>query len=441
MEFYFGLSDIIQIFVILIMILLSAFFSSAETAMTTVNKLRIKAIADEGNVKAVRLLKIIDEPSKMLSAILIGNNLVNIATSALATTMVTRWLMQFGYDAIAPAVTTVGLTLLVLFFGEITPKTLATLYSEQLALAFSGIISGWIVIATPLIYVLHSSSQAFLKLFGIDPSQINDAFTEEDIRNIVEASHEDGEIESEEREMINNVFDFDDSVAKDIMVPKVDISFFNVNATYDEILEQYRNTMYTRYPVYEENSDNVIGIINIKDILLQNNSEDFILRQILRPVLYTHELKNTSDLFKEMRKQHMSLAIVLDEYGITSGIVTIEDIIEEIVGEINDEYDDSKDDSPLKINDNEYEVSGAMSLDDLIDNLKLEELGLTLQSEGYDSVGGLMIELLDHLPEEGEEVCTDSGIKLRVDSMQGNHIEKVHVFLPEITIDTEDEFS
>ena len=248
----------------------------------------------------------------------------------------TRWLAGTGLAALAAGISTGVLTLLVLVFGEITPKTCATIHSERIALAYAPLIYGWMLVATPLIFVMNNLAMGILFLMRVDPGDKSETYTEEEIRTIVEVSHEDGVIEPEERMMINNVFDFGDATAKDIMVPKVDMSFLNVTASYSDMLELYKEDKYTRYPVYEETTDNVIGMINVKDLLIYEDKEHFNARNILREVLYTHEHKKTSDIMLEMKKSATNLAIVLDEYGVTSGMVTMEDLLEEIIGDIRD---------------------------------------------------------------------------------------------------------
>ncbi len=424
-------SDAIQVLILMALVGLSAFFSSAETALVTVNKIRIRNLIEEGNRRAAILSKVIEDQGKMLSAILIGNNIVNISASSLATILVTRWLSGTGLAAVAAGISTGALTLIVLVFGEITPKTCATIHSEKIALAYARIIYTWMFIATPLIFIMNNLSMGILFLMRVDPNDKSDSYTEEEIRTIVDVSHEDGVIEPEEREMINNVFDFGDANAKDIMVPKVDMSFLNMNATYNDMMELYKENKYTRYPVYEETTDNVIGMINVKDLLIYEDKEHFDARNILRSVLYTHEHKKTSDLLLEMKKSSTNLAIVLDEYGVTSGMVTIEDLLEEIVGDIRDEYDEDEERLVRQLSDREYMVAGAMSLDDLNNYLKLDEQNLRLESEDYDSIGGIIIGLLDHLPHVGEEVTTENGIRLVVDSVEKNRISEVHLYLPE----------
>ncbi|MCC8163499.1 MAG: hemolysin family protein [Lachnospiraceae bacterium] len=425
-------SDAIQVLILIILVACSAFFSSSETAMTTVSRIRVRNLVEEGDRRAEILSSLIEEPGKMLSAILIGNNIVNISASALATTLATKWLGGVG-----PGISTGALTLIILVFAEVTPKTKATIQAEKIALKNARPIYVWTVIATPLIFIINKLSIALMFLMGVNPNEKTDSYTEQEIRTIVDVSHEEGVTSHEEREMINNVFDFGDSTAKDVIVPKVDMDFVQVDATYQEVIDLYRQKKYTRYPVYADNTDTVIGMINVKDLLIYEDKEHFSVRNILRSVLYTHELKKTSDLMLQMRKSSINLAIVLDEYGVTCGMVTIEDLLEEIVGDIRDEYDDDEDELIRKLSDHEYIVDGAMSLDDLNEKLGLEEKDLLLESEGYDSVGGVLIELLDHLPAAGEEASTEGGVRLLAETVEHNRIAQVHIWLPDSEETTE----
>lgn len=412
--------DAIQLLILVILLGLSAFFSSAETALTTVNRIRIMNLAEEGNRKARTLLKVVDDSGKMLSAILIGNNIVNITASSLATILATE---LFGNKGIGIA--TGVLTILILVFGEITPKTLATTSSEKLALAYAGIIHYIMIILTPVIFLINKLSRGFLRVLRVDPNAKTDVMTENELRTIVDVSHEDGVIESEERQMIYNVFDFGDSLAKDIMIPRVDMIFAHIDATRDELIDIFKKEKFTRLPVYEESTDDVIGILNMKDLLLYDKDAQFCVKDILREAYFTYEYKKTSELMIEMRKDSNNLAIVLDEYGATAGLITLEDLLEEIVGEIRDEYDEDEEDLIRSLSENEYLIEGSMKLDDVND-----ALGLTLDSEDYDSVGGLVIELLDRLPEEHESVETEDGIILEVEKIDKNRIDTVHLTVP-----------
>lgn len=413
--------DAIQICLLILLLLLSAFFSSAETSLTTVNKIRIKTLADEGNKRAQTLLKIIDQSGKMLSTILVGNNIVNISASSLATTLAIRF---FGNNAVG--IVTGVLTLLVLIFGEITPKTMATVHSERIALAYSPVIWPMMRIMTPVIFVINQLSSLVLKLVRFDPSQADNTMTEQELRTLVDVGHEDGVIESEERQMIYNVFDFGDAQARDIMVPRVDMVSVSLEDSYENIRSVFRTEKFSRLPVYENDRDNIVGIINIKDFLFVENRENFQVSSIMYEPYFTYEYKKTSELMMEMREKSISLTIVLDEYGAAIGMITLEDLLEELVGEIRDEYDEDEKDLIQKLNDREYLIEGSMKLDD-INNA----LNLSLESDDYDSIGGYIIEKLDHLPAPGETVTTETGITLKTEEMNKNRIDKVHLYLPE----------
>lgn len=257
--------------------------------------------------------------------------------------------------------------------------------------------------------------------------------TEEELRTIVDVSKENGVIESEEHEMINNLFDFGDAQAKEVMIPRPDMTFANVNNTYDELIDIFQEDKFTRLPVYEDTTDNVIGILNMKDLLLCKDKEHFSVRDIMREPYFTFEHKNTAELFIEMRKSSISLAIVLDEYGATAGLITLEDLLEEIVGEIRDEYDTDEEDPILPLNDREFIVSGSTNLQDLCD-----ELDLNFSSEDYDTIGGYLLGLLDHLPEKNEIIITDDNVLLRVEQMDKNRIEKVYIKKPDFPPDESD---
>lgn len=412
-------SDYIQLLILILLIGLSAFFSSAETALTTVNKIRIRNLAEAGDKSAVTLTKVLEDQGKMLSAILVGNNVVNLTASSMSTTLAMNiWSNK------AVGIATGVLTLVILVFGEISPKTISTLYSEKISLKYAKIIYLFMTVMTPVIYAVNVLSSGFLRLVHVDPNRKQEAITEDELRTIVEVSHEEGVIESEEKKIINNVFDFGDSVAKDIMVPRIDMAMVEVGATYDELIDIFREEKYTRMPVYEETTDNVIGIINMKDVLLIDQNEEFHVRDLLREPLYTYEYKNTAELMVEMRQTSNNMIIVLDEYGATAGMITLEDLLEEIVGEIRDEYDEDEEQELVEVGPGEYVVEGSMKLDDLNDLLELE-----LESEDYDSIGGLIIGQLDRLPEEGESVVCD-GIRLVVDRLDKNRIDRVHMYLP-----------
>ncbi len=420
-------SGVIQLIILIVLVLLSAFFSSAETAFSTVNRVRMKTLEDEGNKKAKKVNLILDNYSKMISTILIGNNIVNIAASSLATTLAIRINLIVG-------IATGILTIVVLLFGEIIPKTWANLYNESISLVYGPIIYFLMQALTPVIIVVDVLSKAIMRLLHIDPNKKISTMTEGELKTYVDVSHEEGVIETEEREIIYNVFDFSDAVAKDIMIPRINMVTVNVNANYDKVFSVFKDSMYTRIPVYEEDKDNIIGLINVKDFLLTPNPASFSVRSILRKAHYTYEFKKSADLMLELRDSTSSVAFVLNEYGATIGMITLEDLLEEIVGEIRDEYDADEAEFIREVGERTYLVEGSMKLDDINDALDTD-----LDSKDYDSIGGIIIEHLDRLPEEGEEVRLEDGTSLKVMNIDQNRITQVQLILPESTTDEDTE--
>lgn len=416
-----GPSETGQLIAVIILLCLSAFFSSSETALTTVNQIRMRTLADNGDKRAARVLHVTGNPGKMLSAILIGNNIVNLSASSISTSLAIHLFGNTG-----AGIATGILTFLILIFGEVTPKTMATIKADSMSLTVAAPIGFLMKILTPVIFIINKLSLGLMFLLHVNIKDAQKKMTEEELRTIVDVSQENGVIEHEERDMIHNLFDFGDAEAKEIMVPRIDMTFVQADATYQEVLDIFRQDMFTRLPVYEDSTDNVIGIINMKDFLLQNDTPEFSVRNLLREPYFTYEHKNTADLFLEMRKSSISLAIVLDEYGVTAGLITLEDLLEEIVGEIRDEYDADEEDDITRISDREFYVLGSANLDDVS-----EALSLHFTSDDYDTIGGYCLGLLDHLPEKNEIILTDNNILIRIDRMEKNRIERIYIRLPE----------
>lgn len=403
-----GPSETGQLITVIILLCLSAFFSSSETALTTVNQIRMRTLADNGDKRAARVLRVTGNPGKMLSAILIGNNIVNLSASSISTSLAIHLFGNTG-----AGIATGILTFLILIFGEVTPKTMATIKADSMSLTAAAPIGFLMKILTPVIFIINKLSLGLMFLLHVNIKDAQKKMTEEELRTIVDVSQENGVIEHEERDMIHNLFDFGDAEAKEIMVPRIDMTFVQADATYQEVLDIFRQDMFTRLPVYEDSTDNVIGIINMKDFLLQNDTPEFSVRNLLREPYFTYEHKNTADLFLEMRKSSISLAIVLDEYGVTAGLITLEDLLEEIVGEIRDEYDADEEDDITRISDREFYVLGSANLNDVS-----EALSLHFTSDDYDTIGGYCLGLLDHLPEKNEIILTDNNILIRIDRME-----------------------
>ncbi len=423
-------TGVIQIVSLLILVLLSAFFSSAETAFSTVNRVRVRTLAQENNKRAIRAQGILDQYGKMLSAVLIGNNIVNLSASSVMTTLAIK---LWGSKAVGIA--TGVLTFVILMFGEIVPKTWAMQRADAIALFYSGIIRMLMTVLTPVIFLVDKLSNWILRLLHISSDGNNFRITEKELKTYVDVSHEGGVIETEERELIYNVFDFGDTVAKDIMIPRIQMTTISLDATYDEVLSTFQACMFTRIPVYDEDPDHIIGLINIKDFILVKDKEKFQIKKILREAYYTYEYKNVSDLLMEIREKSCNIAFVLSEYGATVGMITMEDMIEELVGEIRDEYDGDEEELIQETEDGSYLVEGGMKLNDIND-----ALGFEMESEDYDSIGGLLIERLDdRLPKDQETIVLENGISLQAVGVQDNRILKVLITPPKPEAQTEEE--
>lgn len=409
---------LVQLVVLVILLIGSAFFSASETALMSISKIDARHMVDQ-NIKNAKIVsKLVEDPNKLLGAILVGNNIVNIGASSLATVIATGIFKSAG-----AGIATGVMTLLILIFGEITPKSLSTQKAHEVACFVARPISILVVIFNPLVKVLMFISNLIIRLFGGKIDTSKPFITTDELKTIVTVSHEEGVIEEEEKEMIYNVFGFGDSFTKDVMIPRTDMIAVDANATYEEIIDLYKQEQFSRMPVYQESHDNIIGVIYVKDLLLkQFNPEDFVMADFLRDVYFVHEFKRIDELFKEMRSKKIGMAIVVDEYGGTSGIVTLEDLIEEIVGDIDDEYDMTED-SFVKLNDKEYLVDGSFRISDFND-----ELHLDISSNEFDSIGGFIIGLLDRFPDEGE-VVTYEGITFRVQETMNNRINKLKVTL------------
>lgn len=405
-----------QIVSLIILIGLSGFFSMSETALMSLNKIKLRHMVEEGVAGAKSVEKLIEDPNKLLGAILIGNNVVNIGASSLATVLATN---IFGNSGVGIA--TGVITILVLIFGEITPKSIAKQKSETVALMVVKPIQFIVFIFKPFVYVFTIISSLFIRLLGGDPNKAESFITEEELKTMVDVSEEEGVLENVEKEMIFNIFDFVDLQVKDVMVQRVDIVVVDEEATYDEVMDIIKSEQFSRIPVYSETIDNVIGVINVKDFaMVENIREDFNVTKYVREPFYTFEFKKIVELFKEMKKARNHIAVVLDEYGGTVGLVTIEDLVEEIVGEIEDEYDE-EDNSIEVIKENEYVVDGSARLHDIS-----ELLGVDIDSEEFDSVGGLMIGALGRMPEEKEEVVSND-ITFIAEEIDKNRIKKVRL--------------
>lgn len=404
-----------QIFILICLFILSAFFSASETALTSLSKIRLRNMVDEGAKNAVLIQKIVNDPNKLLSAILIGNNIVNIGASSLATSIAIN---VWGDKGVGIA--TGILTIIILICGEITPKSFAAQNSEKVSQLVIKPIAACVFIFTPFVFLLNIVTNVLLKILGNDKRDQKPLITESELLTMVNVSHEEGVLEIDEREMINNVVDFGNSDAKDVMVPRTDMIAVPISATYSDIVEVFKKEQFSRLPVYEESFDNIVGIISYKDLIFFENTDDFSLEKYMREPYFTYESKPCRELFAQMRTKRISMAIILDEYGGTSGIVTLEDLLEEIVGDISDEYDDASEEIKV-IREDEYIVEGTTKIDDVN-----EMIGTKFESEDFDSIGGYVIGIIGRFPEQGETIETDN-VKFIVEEVDKNRIEKLRI--------------
>ncbi|MCR5310906.1 MAG: hemolysin family protein [Lachnospiraceae bacterium] len=417
---------VIQLIVLGVLVVLSSFFSASETALVSLNRVKVRSLAEEGRKHSKTLEKVISKYDRMITTILVGNNIVNLSASALATALTIRL-----WGNIYVSLATGALTLLILIFGEIIPKTLARRHCEGLSLAVAPVIRFLMALLFPIVFILDKIVLFFFFITG-QKDVYKNRITESEFRTYVNVSHEDGVIESDEKAIINNVFDFRESVAKDIMIPRIDMTSISINATYKEVMKVFRESMYTRLPVYRDEKENIIGFINIKDLIRLKDSASFTVSKFLREAYYTYEFKKTNDLLVELRNASINLAFVNDEYGDTVGMITLEDLLEEIVGEIRDEYD--QDEAGLiKQKDGGYLIEAKMRLEDIND-----AIGTSFESEDYDTIGGLVLDQLDRIPEDKETVSLQDGTLLKVVGIKQNRIVNVFVRLPESEADDED---
>ena len=422
----------VLIILLIILVCGSAFFSASETALTSLSKIRLRNMVDENIKNADIIAKLVEDPNRLLSSILVGNNLVNNGASALTTALA---IQMFGGDAESGAgIATIIITIIILIFGEITPKTVAAQKAEKVALLVCKIINFCVIIFKPVVAVLNVLTGFLTRLFGCIPGEKVPLITAAELKTIVNVSHEEGVLELDERTMINNVFDFGDSKAKDVMTPRTDIIAVPLDVTYDEYVHMVKNEGFSRIPVYGEDLDDIVGILYVKDIFFLDEDE-FSAETFMREPLFTYESKPIAELLAEMKNSRLGVAIVLDEYGGTSGLVTMEDMVEEIVGDIEDEYDDDEEEIEF-IKENEFVVDGSTRLEDFN-----EMVGTELNCEEVDTIAGYILVKLGNFPVVGQELETD-GLKIVVEEMEKRRIEKVHIFKieeEEETAETEEE--
>ena len=411
--------NILQIGLLIVLLLGSGFFSASETSLMSLSKIRIRYMEEEG-VKGAKLVSsLIEKSSDLLSSILVGNNVVNIAATSVSTSL---FINIFGDGGVAIA--TAVMTVLVLIFGEITPKTIAANSPEKIAVIVSKPISIIMKITKPIVWVFNLLTGIIFKIMGIENDGVKPFITEEELKAMVNVSHEEGVLEIEEREIINNVFQFGDMQAKEAMIQRLDMIAVNIEDSYDEIIELFKSEKLSRLPVYQESIDDIVGILNIKDIIFLSDEEiqNFNIKNYVREAFFTYEFKKITQLLEEMKKEKSQMAIVVDEYGGTAGLLTIEDLVEVIVGDIDDEYDEEEEEI-VKVSDNEYLVEGSTKISDVN-----EQIGINFESDEFDSIGGFIIGYLKRIPEENELIEVGN-VKFSVESIDKNRINKLRIFV------------
>ncbi|MGI6144694.1 MAG: HlyC/CorC family transporter [Clostridia bacterium] len=410
-------AQVFQLIFLIVLLCLSAFFSASEAAIFSANKVKIRHLAEEGNKRAILLRRLLEQPGRPISTILIGNNVVNIGSTALATSLAITFFGSSG-AGIATAV----MSVLILIFGEITPKTLVARRPEDFSLRTSGFIDKLGKVLSPLIYVLNAFTNMLVKL--VDGSVKEKQFiTEEELRMLVNVGEEEGFIDEDEREMIDSIFEFDDTLVREVMVPRIDIHALEVEDTLENAIKLIMQVGHSRIPVYEQTVDNIIGVIYAKDLLkifFEPAREKITLKELMRPAYYVPESKKVRDLFAELRKEQVHMAIILDEYGGTAGIATIEDLIEEIVGEIQDEYD-REEQAIKKMEDGSFLVDARTSISEINEEIKID-----LSDDEYDTISGVVFHHLGRLPNEGEELYIGN-LQVKVEKIMGRRIEKLRL--------------
>ena len=407
----------INIILIILLVAFSAMFSSCETAFSTVNKMRLKNNADQGSAKAAKALRLAESFDNSLTTILIGNNIVNIASTSISTVLFTD---LFGAKGVGIA--TVVMTVVVLIFGEILPKTFAKENSEKCAYFFAGPLSALIVLFTPLSFIFTAIKNTVSKLYS--SSEKTPSVTEDELKCIIDEIEEEGVLEESESDLVRSALDFDETIVSEILTPRVKIVGVEINSSIEEIKNVFLTEMYSRLPVYEKNIDNIVGIITQKDFfkMISENRSD--IQNIIQDVVFISEFKLINDALHEMQRSKTHMSVIIDQYGGTKGIITMEDIIEELVGEIYDENDEI---TPLmtKISDDVYEASGELTVTEMLETLGYPGNYIATNA---NTVSGWIMELTGHIPDQGELIQNDC-FEIRITEMNGKKISKIQITL------------
>lgn len=407
----------INIILIILLVAFSAMFSSCETAFSTVNKMRLRSNADQGSTKAAKALRLAESFDNSLTTILIGNNIVNIASTSISTVLFTD---LFGAKGVGIA--TVVMTVVVLIFGEILPKTFAKENSEKCAYFFAGPLSALIVLFTPLSFIFSAIKNIVSKLYA--SSEKTPSVTEDELKCIIDEIEEEGVLEESESDLVRSALDFDETIVSEILTPRVKIVGVEINSSIEEIKNVFLTEMYSRLPVYEKNIDNIVGIITQKDFFKMISESRSDIQNIIQDVVFISEFKLINDALHEMQRSKTHMSVIIDQYGGTKGIITMEDIIEELVGEIYDENDEI---TPLmnKISDNVYEASGELTVTEMLETFGYPENYIATNA---NTVSGWIMELTGHIPDQGELIQNDC-FEIRITEMNGKKISKIQITL------------
>lgn len=427
----------IQIVLIVVLTLINAYFAASEMAIVSVNKSKIHRLSEEGNKKAKLVEKLLDQPTNFLSTIQVAITLAGFFNSASAATGISKsfadvlknWSVPYA-DTIAVALITILISFITLIFGELVPKRIALQKAESYSMFCAKPILVISKIASPFIKILSWSTKFILRIFGMADENVEESLSREEIRSMVESGQENGVFNEIETDMITNIFEFDDSLALNVMTPRTDVYCIDINDALSDNIDQMMTMQYTRIPVYDDSIDNIIGILNMKDFAIEARKVGFDnvdIKKLLRKPYFVLETKNIDDLFRELQKEHQHIAILVDEYGGFSGIITVEDLIEEIMGDIEDEYDHDDEPKLQKIDNNNYIVDGNYLLDDLDD-----ELDLKLSNNNHDTIGGFVLHLLGEIPEENQQRTVKyENLTFLIISVKGNRVTKIKLTINE----------
>lgn len=405
------------IVVLVVLISTSAFFSSSETALMSVNQIRLRQEAQAGDKSSIHVLRLLEKPQELISAILIGNNIVNIAASSIATVLFTAL-----YGSKGPLIATVAMTVVILIFGEVLPKSLAQMQAEAVSKRIGRPISLVSKVLYPGVFLLGSLTTFVSKVLFRNIEE-TPAITEEELKTMIEVGEEEGVLQKAEREYIDNVFDFSSATASDMMRPRTSVVALDIESEEEEVLDLLKDNRYSRIPVYQDSIDNIVGILYMKDVVqVLAKKEDICLKDLMRDPYFIGESAVADRIFHEMKARNLSIAVVVDEYAGTSGIITMEDILEELVGNIDDEYDlESRD--MILLEKGVYLLEPEIRIDEIND-----VFGLNFTSEKSDSIGGYVIEILDRIPKQGE-VVRDGDIIFTVTEMKGLKVTRLKMDL------------